>query len=130
MRYFARVTVGTEAIAWQEIRQRAGIQLIHTDHRRLDFDYSDNPIDLLSLRSVDDVYAYVGRLHPVDHTRAALQTITQGIAAFDFAPAVDACRAVRAIPKQPHYTITASLLGGRNYNRFEVAEAVRTGLSR
>lgn len=130
MRYFIRVTAGTEAIAWREISQLPGVRHILTDHRRLDIDYPGAPVDLLTLRSVDDVYADVGLLQPIDHTRAALPVIAQGIAALDFAPAVGACRAARPISKKLRYTVTASLLGRRNYSRFEVADRVREGLAR
>jgi 23S rRNA G2445 N2-methylase RlmL len=37
---------------------------------------------------------------------------------------------VRPIPKRPHYTITASLLGGRNYTRYEVAAVLQEAWSR
>lgn len=129
MRYFARVTAGTESLAWQEIGQIAGIQRLQTDYRRLDFEYDGSPADLLALRSVDDVYVFAGRLHPIDHTRASLQHITDGIRALDFYRAFNVCRTIGSFPKHPRYTVTASLLGKRNYSRYEVAEAVHMGLS-
>ncbi len=130
MRYFARVTGGMEEIAWREIGRLSGIQPLATANRRLDFDFSGTPQDLLALRSVDDVFAYVGELTDIDHTRASLSQISQGVAALDFSLALNACRAARFIPNIPTYTITASTLGRRNYNRFEIAGTVYQALAR
>ncbi|MBK8035209.1 MAG: methyltransferase domain-containing protein [Chloroflexi bacterium] len=129
-RYFARVTAGTETLAEREIAQLDGVQPLATEQRRLDFMYVGHPADLLDLRSVDDVYVYVGELAQIDHTRAMLAAITAGVAQLDWGAALQPCRQVRPLPRQPSYTITASLLGGRNYTRFEVAAAVQAGLAR
>jgi tRNA (guanine6-N2)-methyltransferase len=127
-RYFARVTAGTEAIAQREIERLNSVRSVKIAKRRLDIDYTGDPPRLLSLRSVDDVYIQIGELGGISKHRSTLSEITRGVNGFSFNEAVEACRRVRAIPDPPAFTITASLSGNRNYNRFEVESAVAAAL--
>ncbi|MFN8478939.1 MAG: hypothetical protein U0074_14100 [Kouleothrix sp.] len=102
-RYFARVSAGLEQVAWDDIAQRTGARLLGMGHRRLDFAYAGPPAVLLTLRSVDDVYALVARLNGLDHTRASLPRLSKKIAALDFGSALAAVEAARALPEYPKY---------------------------
>lgn len=127
--YFARTTAGTEEIAWLDISQRlSSARLIAIDWRRVEFKYDGLPGRLLALRSVDDIYVFVGRLYHLDQSRLSLQKITRQIPFLSLSTAVQVCEQVRIIPNRPNYAVTASLLGGRNYSRYEVAAAIRDGL--
>lgn len=128
-RYFARVSAGLERVAWQEIARLPTAKLIGFGHRRVDFAYAGAPSDLLGLRAVDDVYAQVGRLTGLDHTRVSLDRLTQKLAHVDFDPAVAVVAAARALPEYPRYRVTASHLGRRNYSRYDVEGAVEKALT-
>lgn len=127
-RYFARVTAGTEPIARREVAALNAVRHVDIANRRLDIDYAGSPPRLLSLRSVDDVYVWLGELDSIGRHRSALAAITQQVSGLSFDEALDACRHVRTIPDVPAFTITASLTGNRNYNRFEVEMAVAAAL--
>jgi tRNA (guanine6-N2)-methyltransferase len=130
MNYFARVTAGLERLAWQEIEQRTGATLTALDKRRVDFSYDGDPAILLTLRSIDDVYVYVAQFHSIDHTRHSLPLLAKNMQEVDFTPALKICAMVRHIPSHPGYSITPSLLGKRNYSRYDVEEVVQEALSR
>jgi 23S rRNA G2445 N2-methylase RlmL len=123
-RYFARVTAGTEAIARREVERLKAVRHVGVANRRIDFVTDAPPPELLAVRSVDDIYVWVGELGGIGRHRSALGEITRGISALSFDDAVEVCRRARAIPDAPAFTVTASLSGNRNYNRFEAEAAV------
>jgi 23S rRNA G2445 N2-methylase RlmL len=127
--YFARVTAGLEQLAWHDIERQLEARLLGFGHRRIDFAYAGPPATLLELRSIDDVYVYVGRLEGLDHTRASLVRLAQKIGQLDFAGALAACASIRPLPGAPTYRVTASHLGRRNYSRYDVEGAVDAALS-
>ncbi|HEY3229664.1 MAG TPA: methyltransferase domain-containing protein [Roseiflexaceae bacterium] len=127
--YFARVTAGLERVAWQDVERRTGARLLRFGHRRIDFSYDGPPHALLALRSVDDIYVWVGRLTGMDRARASLARLTQQLRQVDFAPAVALCAAVRPLRQPPTYRVTSSHLGKRNYSRYDVEGAVEAALS-
>lgn len=127
-RYFARVTSGTEALAWYEIETMLAIQRLRQSPRTLEFESSEAPSRLLTLRSVDDVYVHLGTLFGLDHTQPSLSVLVNRAKTLDVQQAVSICRKVRAVPAAPSYAITASLESPCNYSRFEVATALRQGL--
>ncbi len=129
-RFFARATSGTEEIAASEIASVPGASVTAVSWRQIDF-CANAPPALLSLRSVDDVYAHVGRLTALGHTKAALTSLAQQIDGLPWREALRVCCQVRAIPQRPTYAVTASMVGPhRNYSRYDVGEAVRQGMPR
>lgn len=129
MKYFARVTAGLEQVAWREIEQRTQASLSAFEKRRIDFSYSGDPASLLTLRSVDDMYVYVAQFNGIDHTRQSLPLLAQKMQQVDFIPALDVCATIRHIRPDPRYSITSSLLGKRNYSRYDVEDVVHTALA-
>jgi 23S rRNA G2445 N2-methylase RlmL len=127
--YFARVTAGLERVAWQEVERRNGAHLLGFGHRRIDFSYAGPPAALLDLRSVDDVYVWVGQLTGMGRARDSLSRLTQQLRQVDFTPAVALCAAVRPLGQPPTYRVTSSHLGKRNYSRYDVEGAVEAALS-
>jgi tRNA (guanine6-N2)-methyltransferase len=128
--YFARVTAGLEQVAWREIALLPAARLRGFGHRRIDFAYASNATALLQLRSIDDVYLRVGHLDGLDHTRASLSVLSGKLAQLDFVAAADAIASLRPLPIPQRYRVTASYLGRRNYNRYDIEGAVADGLDR
>ena len=127
-RYLARTTAGTEEIAWLDLQRLPSTRLVAINRRRIEFEYSGPAQHLLTLQSVDDVYVWAGKLHNLNRSRLSLQHIAQQISSLPLSLAIQVCRQVRAVPDHPHYTVTASLVGRRNYSRYDVADAIRDGL--
>jgi predicted RNA methylase len=113
-RLWARAGRGFEWIAAAEVGLRRGWRVEEVGHRSVFFS-ADRADDALGLRTVDDVYVHCGRIAGLDHTRASLQRLEAGVAELD-------------LERRPgEGRVTASFLGRRNYNRFEIEAAVDLG---
>lgn len=129
-RYFATVTAGLEQLVWHECaRQLPGACLLGFGHRCVHVAYAGPAEDLLRLRSVDDVFVYIGELEAIGSTRASLPALRDQVSGFDLEPALKLCRSVRSFADQPSYSITASFVGARTYSRYEIANAVSQGIA-
>jgi tRNA (guanine6-N2)-methyltransferase len=129
-RYFATVTAGLEQLAWQECaRLLPKARLLGFAHRCVHISYSGPAEDLLRLRSVDDVFVYIGEPEAIGSTRASLPDLRDQVSRFDLGPACERCRSVRSFADQPSYSITASFVGARTYSRYEIADAVSKGIA-
>jgi|HigsolmetaAR202D_1030399.scaffolds.fasta_scaffold00324_11 Predicted N6-adenine-specific DNA methylase len=124
-RYFVTVTAGLEQVAWHECaRVLPGVRLLGFAHRCVHIAYPGSAEDLLRLRSVDDVFVFIGELQAIGSTRAALSDLRDQVAQYNLDPALAVCRSVRSFGDPPSYSITASFVGARNYSRYEIAHAV------
>lgn len=126
--YFCRTIHGLEALVRQEISSQHEAKLLSTSHRLVEFTAASDPAALLTLRSPDDIFVFAGKLYAISHTRDTLKVIHSQVAELDFASAIEVCRAVRDIPPQFRYSVTASFNAKRNFNRWEIAEHVRNAL--
>lgn len=123
IRYYARTTRGIEWVAAAEITGFLGARVEHLGHRELLFTAPGPPNATLALRTVDDVFIHIATLNGIERSRASLA----GLAGFRSRPvlaALDAVAELRPIDREAGFTVTASALGKRNYNRFEVEEVV------
>lgn len=113
---------GFEWLAAAEIGIVRGWQVHDVTHRSVFF-AAPRAGDALGLRTVDDVYLHCGRLAGIDRTRASLSRIRTAIAELDLEAQLGDG------PRQPvAHRVTASFLGRRNYNRFEIEDAVAGAL--
>lgn len=107
MHVLARTVRGIEWIARDEVRSRLGIDRIELGHRELRFTVPDLVPELLELGTVDDVFEILAEVDGITRRR---ESLTQ-LASLDLGEA-------------PSFDVTASFLGKRNYNRFELEDAV------
>lgn len=124
MRLTARCVRGLEWALAAEVEQYDTADDIRLSERQVSFDVPRLRTDLLGLRTADDLLLYVGTLHGIDHTRAALTDLMRGLSRIDFAAALTCLADVRDL-SSPRLTfdVVASLLGRRNYNRYAVEDA-------
>jgi tRNA (guanine6-N2)-methyltransferase len=107
MHVLARTVRGIEWIARDEARSRLGIDRIELGHRELRFTLPDLVPELLELGTVDDVFEILDEVDGITRHReslARLRSLDLGVATT--------------------FDVTASFLGKRNYNRFELEDAV------
>lgn len=124
--YIATTLRGFEQLSWQALRRTlpSPPKLLRESPRTLTF-HSSAPLSaLLELRSVEDIFVYAFSLQGIDHTRASLRALAIQMAHGQLTAAFAAVRAVRVVPEAPHFAVTVSAQGARNYSRYEVAEAV------
>ena len=123
--YFARTTRGVEELVRRDIAASAGAENAVCGDRTVEFSASAAPDDLLKVRSVDDIFVEVGRLGGIERARSSLQSIKEQVQAMDFDGPLGVCAKVRQVPESAFFSVTASFIGRRNYNRWEMAEQVR-----
>ncbi len=126
--YFVRFTTGLVSFVKEELAEIGVQNFIQEDQRTLLFTYYENVSNLLNLKSVDDVFVFCGNFHNVKHTRDALPLIREQASSLELKKSSKYCYDVRGIKPNPSFKITVTLLGKRNYNRFEVEEYIRQGL--
>src|ERR671937_1910335 len=103
----ARTLRGIEWIARDEVRSRLGVDRIELGHRELRFTVPELVPELLELGTVDDVFEVLAEVDGVTRRRESLARL----ASLD-------------LPVATTFDVTASFLGKRNYNRFELEDAV------
>ena len=127
-RFFARATRGIEWIAAAEITGRGDGTVHDLGHREVHFS-APSPVPLGALRTVDDVFAWAGRVGGMGRERSSLGTLAR-LPGPDVAGAVAAVAALRPVPDRARFDVTASFLGRRNYNRYEIEDAAGDALAR
>jgi tRNA (guanine6-N2)-methyltransferase len=83
---------------------------------------------VLGLRLADDLFLEVGTVTGVGKTKDAPAAAAGRIAALDWTTALTRLKAVRDLPGRPAFDVVVSLLGRRNYNRFDMEHAVGRAL--
>jgi tRNA (guanine6-N2)-methyltransferase len=99
-------------------------------NREVTFTVPDLTPALLRLRTVDDVFAEVGRVPGVGPARGALPLAARRTADLDWTGALGRLAAIRALAARPKLDVVASVAGKHNYNRFAVENAVGESLAR
>lgn len=128
VRCFARATRGIEWIAAAEITGRGGGTVHDLGHREVHFT-AKAPGPLAALRTVDDVFAWAGRVGGMGRERSALGALAR-LPGADVTRAVAAVSDLRPVPDGARFDVTASFLGRRNYNRYEIEDAAGDALAR
>jgi 23S rRNA G2445 N2-methylase RlmL len=112
---FARTIRGLESVAAHEI---SGIGTVGSiGHREVHFDAE--PARALALGSVDDVFVTLADVDGIGRTKAALDVLAEAASSLDVHDHAERLgRQIRT------FDVSASFLGARNYNRFDVEDAV------
>jgi 23S rRNA G2445 N2-methylase RlmL len=120
---------GLEWAAADEISDRLpGSASITLASREVGFELPELTVDVLGLRLADDLFLEVGTVPGVGRTKDVPAAAAGRIAALDWATALARLTAVRELPGQPAFDVVVSLLGRRNYNRFDMEHAVGRAL--
>ncbi len=98
-------------------------------YRRIAFDKRGDLRDLLSLKTVDDVFLDVATWASVDRPRTTLDLIKQASASLELWTFLDVIEQVRSLPAMTVFSVTASFIGKRNYNSDEIKLAVAEGIT-
>jgi tRNA (guanine6-N2)-methyltransferase len=128
IRLFARTVRGAEWIGAAEIEGRIKAKITDLRHREIRFQVQKLETSLLDLGSVDDIFLIGSNVQNIDHTRASLSLLSAQASAIDFETNLAFLRQIRSIPRIPTFTVVASFLGRRNYNRFEIEGSIANAI--
>lgn len=126
----ARTVRGLEFVAADEIGATLPARDVQLEPRQVRFSLETAGPALADLRTVDDVFVVVGGCQDYGHKKEALPLIARAARRLDWSAALDALAAQRSLPRSGgKFDVVVSLLGRRNYSRFDVEDAVGEVLS-
>lgn len=94
--------------------------LVRSD--QLDVRYAD-------LRTVDDVFLRVGSVNGIGHRKDVVPGLVQRMSRLNWDRSIEAIRSIRPLPACPRFDVVVSLLGKRNYSRYDVEDAAGVALA-
>lgn len=121
MKYFALVTRWLEDIALQDLQEQFPDAKIGSHaYKRIVFEYEWNPADLLSLKSVDDLFFYVDTL-AVGKYRETLNMLKEYLMRMKIGHIVQAIQKLRWAD-EPSFSVSVSNVWDKNYTPKEIKE--------
>jgi len=117
---FAVTTRGLESIAAEELRTLPGVSVRGAAYRRVAASTAAVTADLLTLRTIDDLFLDVATWLEIGPERAALAQLRDRSAQLDLRREVGFCGSLRQMPARPTFSITANFVGRRNYTSDEI----------
>ena len=122
MDYFTLTTRGLEEFAKNEIELKlANSKIKNISYRKVIFSFDGDCKEILKLRSVEDVFYFLGEIENVGHSKDSLNDLTDRICKLDFQKAVDVISNIRSANVN-EFSISSSSVGKRNYSYIEVKE--------
>ncbi|MCU0521576.1 MAG: methyltransferase domain-containing protein [Anaerolineae bacterium] len=125
---FAVTTRGLEAVSAEELAALPGVVGVTTEYRRVTARAEAPLTQLLTLRTVDDLFLSLARWSDLGPERAALARLRAYSARLDLRPAVTLCASVRPVSNPPTFSVTANFVGRRNYTANEIKLACATSI--
>ncbi len=122
--FMARAIRGLEWVVAAELKGRLNASILSTAHREVHFRLETMDLRLTELRTADDVFLTCGTIEGIDHTRASLQRLVEGMEPLDLASTLHDLKRIRPVQYANRFDLVGSFLGKRNYNRYEIEEAV------
>lgn len=126
----ARTVRGVEYVAADEISSALSPGRLVMQPREVVFSLDEPVPALVELRTVDDLFLAVGSGPDLGHRKDVVPQLAERAVGYDWRSAVDAVATVRELPGHRHFDVVASLLGRRNYSRYDVEDAVGTALAK
>ncbi|MDP9640879.1 23S rRNA G2445 N2-methylase RlmL [Actinopolyspora lacussalsi] len=129
MRLLARTLRGLEDVAAREIDEFGFGRVEHSRHREVWFT-TDRPDPRLSdLRTVDDLFLLAEVIEGVGHTKTDLARLVDAARASDSNELLWCRSRCGGSDTTTSVDVAASFLGKRNYNRYDIEDAVGTELA-
>lgn len=125
---YGRCLHGLEDLVADALVSTCGARILDRGHRELLFSWCD-PQRIRGLGLLDDLFVYCGEISGLDHTRASLARMGDGVTGV-LVKGTRRAMAIRPGAAPRTLRVVASYLGRRNYNRFDIEEAVGDPLAR
>ena len=129
MIYSIFVMGGLENIARQELNSRFGeskeFKIILRKPRRIVFQYTGNPRDLLSIRSAEHLFLVIRHINKITRSRSSLASIRHSLTRFNFQEVMMVCRQVGLrIKKRVQFRVITRMAGFRNFQKRDLQQVV------
>jgi 23S rRNA G2445 N2-methylase RlmL len=128
IKLIARTVRGVEYIVADEI-ESLGLATVTQHPREVTFQAGKVVPALAALQTPDDLFLSVGDVTGVGHWKDVVPWLAQYARRWDWGDAVNVVGRLRKLPERRRFDVVASLLGRRNYSRFDVEDEVGSALS-
>jgi tRNA (guanine6-N2)-methyltransferase len=81
-------------------------------------------LSVCGLRTPDDIFLSVGTVEGVGHRKDVLPGLAERVGRMDWRAAVETVARLRDLPDVRSFDVVASLVGRRNYSRYDVEDAI------
>jgi len=120
---------GLETLAFSEIRARfPGTELVKYSRGLTLFRTSTPPAELLTLRTVEDVFLVIAHIHGVSAKREALKALHAATIKADCAPALSIWGRIHKGKRARTWRLVSQMYGERKYRRVDAGDAVSGAL--
>jgi tRNA (guanine6-N2)-methyltransferase len=119
----ARSIRGLEWLLAEELKSSFDAKISAIGHREVRF-CAPLTRNLLDIGTADDVFMECGAIGEVPHTRDALVLLPEAVVRLPLAETLTAISRLRPLRNSLEMEVTASFLGRRNYNRYEIEDVV------
>ena len=128
-RYYVTVVGGLEEVAWGELQEKlAAPRLVRQERGRLFFDSDSSPRELLGLRSVENVHAYVGEFGDITAEEGSLPYIREQLAQMALDDQVAMYESAVGPKPDPSFRVTTKRTGTHDFNSTQVAAFAGAGV--
>lgn len=111
------------------MRNKGRLEIVAQEPERILIRYSGDPRDLLSLRSVEQVFLVVKVLPKMSRSRHSLTALEKSLGRIDFHPYFDICRRVGIrLRKRVTFRVRSRMIGLRNFRRADLQRGVERAL--
>ena len=128
VKLFFLTTRGLESVSANEIAALPAVTIGRIGYRRITASCAGSLAPLLNLRTVDDVFLDLAAWRNVGRPRRTLALLRDLSSRLDLRAAAAELTRVRAVPRAPAFSVTASFVGKRNYGAEEIKSAVSEGV--
>lgn len=130
MRYYLSLLGGLEDIVAAELaRCLPDAHLLEQRYGRLFIEYDGPPQQLMTLRSVENVFAYLADFEGLSPSEDGLEQVQQWAQGLHLDDALDVWRKLHATPADPSFRVTAQRQGRHDYNSQQIAAAAGAGVN-
>jgi len=126
-KYYAITIPGLEDVSWQEIETKLDdVQLIKEEKGRLSFTYSEDPSELLKLRSVENVFIHIGTIQGLTRSRNSLGDIFRYVTKLDLDIPLKIHKDVHGGKgkKKLTFRVFSTMTGRHNFRRIDAQSTV------
>ncbi len=133
VKYYVTTVPGLEKISWSEISSKLnGVKLLSETDGRLFLSYSGSFIELINLRTINDIYIFIGSIPGLTRSRNSLGEIFRRVGSFNLDTGL-------RIHKEAHggkgkksitFKVVSTMTGKHNFRRIDAQKSVELSLMR
>lgn len=126
--YFGRVHRGLERVAWSDLELWSDSRIVELGHRMIVFQSRTEPEKLARSRCLDDLYILVAVFEGTGRHRKTLDLVRSTVRELNLDQALELRSRVSEARPGECCSLTGSFVGKRNFNRWELEDAVKDGI--